>query len=415
MSIHVYGLPNTVDAQADEHGWTVIPFGLWPHSAGYQRFGMREAENIVSAFKSVCGRLKRAIVGPPVYKGHPDNPAMANEFPDKTRYGLVADMEVRDGGLAIRHILSDAGAALVSKLGLDRISPNWFVEDTGERKNDRKVYAPTAIKSIGLTKKPNIPNLSLANERDTEPMKDLLIKLLALANEATDEQIVAAVTALSKRPEPSELANARNDLAVANGKVGDLTAKLDSEKARADAGATALANERRGQIDGLLANSIREGKIPAADKDKWRKILEADLDSGRTVLANIKATVKVKSQVEGRTLADADRHAREQFANGGDDGDGNQGDGAALDGMANRGAKIQKMVNAEMVALGHHQGMTAAQKNTCRNTAWGNVKKHMPSLFSDGAQAGDDHEDDSDKPTAAKKGPQKVHKDTTQA
>ena len=37
-----------------------------------------------NAFKSVCGRIKRAIVGLPIFKGHPDEPELA-QMRDKQR------------------------------------------------------------------------------------------------------------------------------------------------------------------------------------------------------------------------------------------------------------------------------------------------------------------------------------------
>ena len=58
--------------------------------------GKDQAEQIVTAFKSICGKLKRAMVGLPVYKGHPDVAGMEAKYPDKTEYGQVAEMEVRD-------------------------------------------------------------------------------------------------------------------------------------------------------------------------------------------------------------------------------------------------------------------------------------------------------------------------------
>lgn len=411
LSTWIFGLPNSIDAITDDQGWTVIPYGLWPHTAGYQRFGMKQAEAIVDAFKSGWGRFKRAISGAPIYKGHPDNPQMANQYPDKTVYGVIADMEVRDDGLAIKQALMPAGQSLVAN-GLDRISPNWYVRDTGEKKNERPIYEPISIKSVGLVKKPNIPNLSLVNSKPEDSMKELLIKLLALSNEATDEQIVAAVAEFTKRPSAEELANAKNEAAVAGGKVAELTTKLESETKRANDGAVALANARKGEIDTLLANSIREGKIAAAEKDQWRTILEANLEAGRTCLANVKARVKTRSSVNGETLAALDRRARAEFANG-DGGDSSENsDGEALDGMANRGAKIQKLVNEEMAQL--KNAGCALTGNSLRNRAWANAKKHMPSLFTDGAHNEDDaHEaaadGSDDKPTKGKHGPQSVH------
>ena len=410
---HIFGLPNSIDAATGDDGWTVIPFGLWPHTAGYQRFGAEQAQAIVDAFKSGWGKIKRAICGAPVYKGHPDNPQMANQYPDKTVYGAISDMEARPDGLAIKQTLFPAGATLVAN-GLDRISPNWYVRDTGEKKNDRPIYEPVAIKSIGLVKKPNIPNLSLVNSQPEDIMKELLIKLLALANEATDEQIVAAVTELSKRPEGKSLDGLKNDLAVANGRVTTLTAELANEKARADKGAESLANAHKAEVAGLLANAIREGKIAAADKASWQTILDGNYEAGKIALANAKPALKTKPRVTSESLADADRRAREEFANGGDEANGEEGDGATMDGMANRGRKIQAMVNAEMAAL--RDGGCPSTGNSLRNRAWANVKKHMPSLFTDGAHNEDDDRAGlPDKPTKHKQGPTTKHADTTQA
>ena len=375
-ALYCLGLSNAVET--DERGWTVLPFGMFAHSQGFQRFGMKEAEAIVETFKSACGRLKRAIVGLPVYKGHPDDPAFSNKYRDKTEYGQVADMEVRDNGLAIRHVLSNAGAAIVSKLGIDRISPRWKVAPTGEMKEGRPVYAPTSIVSVGLVTEPNIPNLSLSNESQ-DTMKDKLIALLAsngitLANDSTDDQVVAAFTDFSKRPKTEDFDRARNDLAIANSKVTTLTAERDSEKARADAGATALANERTTATKGVLDEAIKSGKIAAADRPAWEKVLSNDFESGRKVLTSMQSKVKTKEQVKTETAAELDKRARSEFSNA-DDGADAGADGN--DSMANHGAKIQKLVNEEMKAL-DGCGMKG---NALRNKAWANVKKRMPKLF----------------------------------
>jgi hypothetical protein len=173
-----------LDLSVDHEGWTVIPFGSWPHSRGLQIFGKAEAENIVSAFKSTWSKLKRAVTGLPVYKGHPDVPEFADEFPDRTEYGQVADMEVRPDGLAIKQVLSQAGAELV-KSGWKFISPFWDAKPAGTQSGVTRWF-PTKIFSIGLVKKPNIPNKSLANQEPDLMNKADLIKLFGLAAEATD-------------------------------------------------------------------------------------------------------------------------------------------------------------------------------------------------------------------------------------
>lgn len=380
---YCFGLPNSLEAITDDRGWTVIPFGMWRHAAGWQRFGQLEAESIVNAFKSTWGRFKRAIVGLPIFKGHPDNPDLANQYPDRTIYGNVADMEVRDEGLAIKQVLTEAGGRLVAN-GKDRISPNWYVEETGEKKNEMPVFVPIAIKSIGLVDKPNIPNLSLANALTNDPMKDLLLKALkalfpTLSNESTDAEILEAVTSLTKRPEPTALANVQDQLAAKTKELEIVTADRDAQKARADAGAIALANAKTAEIKEVLDGAIKDGRITAADRKTWETVLANDLDAGKRILANVKAKVKTSPRVASETAAELDRKAREEFANGGKPV-ANSGDAPEEDGMSN-GDKINKLVNAEMKALGYHPNMTANEKNTCRNRAWSNVKKMRPELF----------------------------------
>lgn len=347
---------------------------MWAHSKGFQRFGQKEAEAIVGAFRSVCGKLKRALVGAPVYRGHPDNPEMANQYPDKTEYGQVCDMEVDDHGLRLKHVLSNAGAALATKLGLDRISPNWLVSDTGDTKDGRPIYAPFSIKSIGLVKRPNIPNLSLVNSAENDPMKDKLILLLALANSATDDEILAAVTAFSKRPKAEDLDDAKNKLVLANAKVDTLEAQVASEKKRADDGAKALANERTVAVRIELEGAIKTGKIAAADKPTWEKILANDFEAGKKILAAVPSKLKTKERASTETLSEADRAAREEFANGGDEGADPGADGNE---MSNRAGKIHKLVNAEMSSMKD----CGLQGNSLRNKAWANVKKNFPKLF----------------------------------
>ena len=109
-------------------GWAIIPYGDWPHEMGMQKFHRPQAEAIVAAFENAAGRFfRRAVVGLPILKGHPDHPvaAIANQYPDKGDKGQIAEMEARDDGLALRLILSSAGADLVRK-GWKFISPLWL-------------------------------------------------------------------------------------------------------------------------------------------------------------------------------------------------------------------------------------------------------------------------------------------------
>lgn len=277
----------------DEHGWTVIPFGQWPHAKGLQNFGKDQATSIFNAWHSMMGVFKRAVVGYPVYKGHPDVPGLENEFPDKQEYGQIADMEVRSNGLAIKQVLSNAGAELV-KAGWKFISPFWDAEPTGTR-DGHILWSPFKINSIGLVKRPNIPNHSLAN---SSTMNKALIALLKLATDATDDQVVAAVTTLANNAATGATSLANAETARTTAETAAATAKTALETAN-----TALANEKAARVTDALEGAVKTGRITIADKPVWKTRLETNFATESVALANMAPTVKVTGTAEQQALA----------------------------------------------------------------------------------------------------------------
>lgn len=299
------GVANELDLAAGD-GWAQIaPYGTWPHTEGLQIFERADAEQIVSRFKSVWGRIKRAVVGLPLYKGHPDHKAFANTHTDKTQYGQWSDLEARDDGLWGRPVISAAGADLIEG-GLRYLSPNWRAAMTGLA-NGRPVYRPRILDSVGLTACPNIPGHSLTNEtqnpetgtQNRTTIVDLqkLITLLALANTATEADVAAAITALAARPETAALANEQSARTAAETKATEATAKLEAAE-------TALANERtahaatvKARNAALVDAAVRSGRIAEAARPTWEARLERDFAGESVALANEKSGPKT----EGRT------------------------------------------------------------------------------------------------------------------
>ncbi len=357
-------------AEIGEDGWTLIPYGEWPHAEGIQKFGLDQAKAIVNSFKSTWGRFKRAVIGLPVYKGHPDLRGLENEYPDKTEYGQVADMEARPEGLAIKQILSAAGAALVEK-GMRFISPHWLANEGGER-NGIKVYLPASMKSVGLTNRPNIPNKSLVNSKSVQTMKPelfaaiialLQLKPLANATEVTDEQLTAAVTDLSKRPTPDSLTTLANEKSTLLTRA--TTAETDLAKAKEDlkTAQTALANAKTAKITELLDAAVRVGKIAIADKPVWQRRLELDFEAESKSLVNCVSLVKFTGTAEQMRLAALDEKLR-------------KGDGKML---PNEGADdIQSLVNAEMATPACQAIKNAGARY---NAAFANAARKRPDLF----------------------------------
>lgn len=379
---------------ADDQGWTLIPYGMWPHEKGLQNFQRAQAEDIVTAFQSTWARLKRAVVGLPVFKGHPDVPGLENIFPDKTEYGQVADMEVRERGLAIKQVLSSEGAKLVRQ-GLKFISPFWDARPTGTRSGVIE-WSPFKIFSVGLVSKPNIPNLSLANNATDFMNKADLIALFKLPADATDEQVTNAVkqSALAN----AALANAETEKGTLTAKVTSLetqVATLTTEKTAADTAKTTaetgLANERKARIVGCVTDGIKTGRIAPADRPLWEGRLTTNFDTESVTLANMGATIKTSFTTEQAALAalnerlatmtesEKSEYVRKQL------GLSNDG-GMDVDGMDNS-ARV-KAISALMDAEKNTPECQALPPGKRHDRAFKNVQSAHPKLFA--VKGGDD-------------------------
>lgn len=336
------GLCNEITADRTADGWALIKYGVWPNERGLQRFAREDAEKMVGYFKGTWNMIKRAFVGMPIFRGHPDlaeavskerdrekDPAkrsrltaLVNEFSrrwsDKTVYGTVADMEAREEGLAIKPILTEEGAALVNERGLKWFSPHWLGLPLPKTPGGPE-HACVLMRSIGLTDNPNIAGTSLVNSQPENPdMNKFILALLAalgrpLANEATESQITEALTAavpvataLLERPESTALANEQSARTTLE---GQLTAEkeratgLDSQisdlNSQLSAAATALANERKAHAGILVDVAIKDGRVTEAQKPVWLSRLERDFAAECTALANTAPTVKTTARTLG--------------------------------------------------------------------------------------------------------------------
>lgn len=387
----------------DDSGWAVIPFGDWPHEMGMQKFGPEQARQIVAAFSGLAGKFRRAIIGLPIYKGHPDSPveAIANMYPDKADKGQIAAMEVRDTGLALKLVLSTAGADLVRK-GWKFISPMWIANLVSNVGDQLRVFAPCRMQSVGLVSKPNIPSPSLANaapaanHKQNKTMNPETLKKLGLAANATPEQIEAAVTQLQERAatlanEHTAHATAKTDLATAQGKIVTLEASASSVGAKLTEAQTTLANERKARIGDLIANAILTGRILLAEKSTWETRLASNFETESAVLANAAPKVKTASEIPSM-LKKLEEQMTTELANakkkkgaGAEDDDEDEDDGKDECGMGNadyakmdhkaRGKKMTDLVNE------HMQKLNNSPHPDKYSRAWANAKSANPRLF----------------------------------
>lgn len=326
-------------------GWAIIPYGDHPNERGLQPFGRAEAERMVGYFKNTWNSIKRAFVGMPVYRGHPDmaktvrvelqrekDPAkraglqalintIERRYPDKTVYGTITDLEARDTGLALRVVLTEEGAALVNEQGLGSFSPHWLGIAGAPSPDGKPTQRPIFLVSIGLTDRPNIPGTSLVNDQPDFPAmnhKLLLIQLLAamgrpLANEASEEQIAAAQAAaiaaapgLLARPEATALVNEQGRVTQLTGELGTANIALANERAAHEA-------TRKARNELLVVAAIQAGRITEAQKPVWLGRLERDFAGESVALANEQGAVKTRARTDGVGARKPGNSASDQF------------------------------------------------------------------------------------------------------
>lgn len=305
-------------AALDDDGWALIaPFGRHPKvhqfrgpdgTVKQQKFiqvlDNASADSLAGKENSFFGRIKRALVGIPIYKGHGDlNDLMPNAVSnttEKIKLGVVDQVRKTDKGIEAHFALDNDGAKAVGE-GWKYPSGFWFIKAIGNE-GDAIVCNPTKLISVALTPFPNISGVdSLANARsttDSEPNNTnkntdmkliagwLLAQGVALANSEnpTETQILDGLKTVltSKTGEVVALGNEKSTL------TGKLTA-LENEKTslttRATQAETALANEqtarkaeRRRAAEAVADLAIHRGYKTVAERDTVITALENSAD-----------------------------------------------------------------------------------------------------------------------------------------
>jgi hypothetical protein len=352
---------NNGATELDAEGWALIaPFGRHPKTRVFSENGQvkqqqfiqvldnEAADTMVGKENSLFGKLKRALVGIPVFKGHGDlkdhDPkALANE--QKIKLGVIDQIRKAERGIEAHFALDNDGAEAVRD-GWKLPSALWLVQPIGNEvlaDGHQAILArPFKLLSVALTQFPNISGVeSLANQRDAGPqsevqnaatakvaeptekttntndntMKQLFIGWLAaqgiaLANEATDQAVFEAFNKemLNRSTSITALGNEKTTL---NTTVATLTADRDAQQKRADEAAEALANEqtarkteRKHAATSAVDLAIQRGKLTVADREAKITALENStaFDADLKALTEGKAVIKTEA-VSGRLQA----------------------------------------------------------------------------------------------------------------
>ena len=366
-------LANASLTAIDDDGWCLIaPFGEWPKTRVYREGGLvkeqkfiqvldnESADAMLSKENSFFSKLKRAMVGIPVYKGHGDlndiDPKALSNESQKIKLGVVDQIRKGAAGIEAHFALDNDGAEAVAA-GWKFPSGFWYVLPNGTR-GDAILARPFKLISVALTQFPNISGVeSLANQRDTGPISKaaspagsgaipdgqnhqqkepemkliagwLIAQGIALANAdaPTETQVLEAIQKLhtSKAADVTALGNEKTTL---SGKITALENEKATEKKRADEAVTALENERKATKAERTAAAthatdlaIQQGKLTVAGRAAQITALEnsqsfeADVKTlleGKTI---VKTATEAITGKQGAALSNEQAETREQYS-----------------------------------------------------------------------------------------------------
>lgn len=186
-------LPEKVNTGDTLEGVQLCPFGDWPNGGTVQKCDEVAFNKLVEKWRESGGReiicdFEHRFEDPSLTSDTSAAAWITNLAVNKER-GLMGDLK-----------FTDAGAQAVTSRRLRFLSPVWTLDADGR---------PDRLRSVALTNKPAIPVacvLNRAPQPDTETVEeperknmDKLKELLGLAADASDEDVVAAVTALQEQ------------------------------------------------------------------------------------------------------------------------------------------------------------------------------------------------------------------------
>ena len=289
------------DISLDADGWALIaPFGEHTKSRvaivngrpREQKFiqilDNAAADQLLDKENGFFRKMARAIIGIPVYKGHPDLPdhapeTLANRKEKKEVIGVVDEVRKGARGIEGHFNLTPGGADAVENEGCKYPSALWLVLPNG-RRGGATLCRPFKLLSVGLTPWPNISGVeSLANtkgssaEEQTEPGMKLIIgflagKGLALANaeSATETQVLEALEKFHSAQAGAVVALGNENATLA----GQITA-LTNER---DAAITENAALQKARAAATVDLAITKGRLHLSERDAQIAALENSND-----------------------------------------------------------------------------------------------------------------------------------------
>jgi len=288
----------------DYRGMAMIPDGKGgvKRVTAIQRVDKASVVQMVNEFSANRRGLGKYLKAPAIYSGHPDVPALSAKYPDKEPKGVFADLQCREDGFFGQPIFTNSGEQLLATQPRLGFSGRWEAEEIGEE-NGVKVFRPNKFISAGLTANPNLP-VQLVNESEQEQttnihMKQKIIAFLAnhkitLANDATDEQVEAALAQVGNKL--GEAATLANDKTMLQSTVTTHETEIAALKTERDTAKTSFANERKARVQDALAIAISSGRITEAERADWERRLGDETQFANESAALAKLSPKIKTE-----------------------------------------------------------------------------------------------------------------------
>jgi hypothetical protein len=297
----------SIDFTAD--GWfKVSPYGEFRGKTPgrRQRVTFENAKLMESEFNSLLGSLGRKFRGVPIYHGHPDvDPTI---WTDDRRLGKLTKLEARGDGLW--------GYAEWNSLGEENKTEGWWIYPSPrwDAPHKQPQFTPDRLISIGLTNTPRIAESdpvfnSLLTENNTLMDPKLIREKLGLAPEATDEEVLAKLEAVTAAA--TESAATKTTLETVQTEKDEMANAITGKDRE-------ITQLRAAHNDSLLDVAEKDTRITPGERAAWATRLngadrETEINSlaGLTPKLNTKG-VDLSHRREDRKTSD---DLREQVAN----------------------------------------------------------------------------------------------------
>lgn len=314
----------------------VAPYGDAPQfdKSGHevvQRFDFPAARKLVAEFNArkakLLSRLGFANYEVPFYNGHPDFAENGGEARDSQVYASAYDLEAREDGLYARIRRHPLLASLKNALGALQISPRWLCEVDIDG-----ILKPFELISFGLVKKGNLPNADfinnnqkIHNKEQTEMNEEQLKQaraLLSLAEDASVDEVLAAIASLTNRQgvaekaneeaqealkeKEKELADAANQLADMQGICKRKDDEITEAKKELDTANETLSEREKELARMILDEAIAAGKMTPAMRKAFEAAFALEFANTAETVKNLPAVADLGDDKEKEEIKKAE-------------------------------------------------------------------------------------------------------------